>query len=335
MNDTKGLPKELQDMIIEDNKKSHPAVRLLKGAMLLLVIALAAYAVWLSVMYSRYVSVEDGVRVIDLTGTQVSSGDILRLQERFPDSRVLYNVELGGIRVRCDAESLTLTDTHGVSAPRLIEAAQQLPAVTALDLTGMTLSAGEYEAVREAYPRAKVQWTIPAAGGLSSDVIALQVKDMDTLRQVLAHMKYLPALRQLDMVGVSLSPADAAEIHTAEEQYGVKIIWSVTVAGKAMPYNTTSITLSGAGITDLSELQQLPMLAEVTLDGVGVTDLTPLAAISTLESITLKNMKVDGIAVLGTMPRLGSFFVKNTNVTYAQLNDLQRRLPECIIMMIE
>lgn len=335
MDEMRGLPKELQSMIENENRKSPPAVKLLKGAVLAVVIALAALAVYASVMYAKYVSVEDGVRVIDLTGESVSSGDVVRLRERFPDSRILYDVDLGGVRVRNDVTSLTLTDSQQVSADTLIAAAEQLPAVTALNLSGLTVSIEQYEALRQAYPRAQVQWTVPVAGGLAPDVIALQIKDMDTLRQVLAAKDYLPRLAQLDMSGVQLSAADAAEVAAAESSYGLEIIWSVFVAGRALPYNTTSLTLSGGEITDLTELYRLPMLAEVTLDGVGVSDLSPLSSITTLESITLRNMSVDSIEPLGNMYWLGSFFVKNTNVSYAQLNALQRRLPECIIMMIE
>ncbi len=335
MDELKGLPKELQSMIEKENKKSPPAVRLLKGSVLLVVIALAALAVYASVMYAKYVSVEDGVRVINLTGTEVSSDDVERLREKFPDARILYEVDLGGIRVKNDITALTLTDAQNVSAERLIEAAEQLPDITTLNLTGLTVSIEQYEALRQAYPGAQVLWTVPVAGGLSPDVIALQIKDVETMRQVLGAIKYLPQLTRLDMGGVTLSAADAAEISAAESTYGLEIIWSVMVAGEALPYNTTSLTLSGSGITDLTELYRLPMLAEVTLDGVGVTDLSPLTAITTLESITLRNMNVDGIEVLGGMHWLGSFFVKNTNVGYAQLNALQRQLPECIIMMIE
>jgi|GEM_PF-1981916 len=336
MNELSGLPEEIKAMLeAEENKKSSPTAKIIKGAVLGLVIILAALAVSASVIYSRYVTVEDGQRIIDLTSREVSSGDAERLRERFPDAQVLYNVDIGGLLVRNDETSLTLTDGQGVTADGLIAAAAELPCITQLNLLGLTVSIEQYEALCAAFPRAKIEWVIPVAGGLSPDVIGLQVKDMDTLRQVLGALKYMPGLTRIDLSGVYLTAADAEEILAAERTYGVEIIWSVIVAGEALPYNTTSLTLSGPGVTDLTELYRLPMLAELTLDGVSVTDLSPLVSITTLESITLRNMSVEGIDVLGNMHWLGSFFVKNTNVTYAQLNALQRRLPECIIMRIE
>lgn len=317
-------------------KKTPVSITVLKWGVLALVILLAAAAVSLSVMYSRYVSTSEKGTVIDLTGgEEISRSQMDWLRKTFPDALIRYNIDLDGMQVACDETSLTLTDADGVSVQRLIEASEQLPRMSALDLTGLSVSFEEYAQLGESYPDAQIKWTVPVLGGLSPDVTVMSVNDMASLRELAAAKKWLPSLTRVDMTGAMLTTEELRELSVDAPFYGFDVDWKITVYGQNYDFDTTSITLTGAHITDLSELYRLPMLADLTLDGVSVTDLSPLTAITTLESITLKNMEVDGIGVLGSMYWLGSFFVKNTNVSNGQLSDLQRRLPECIIMMIE
>lgn len=317
-------------------KKTSVGVKILKWSLLAVVILLAAAAVSASVQYNRYVSTTQKGTVIDLTGrSEISQGSMDRLRKLFPDALIRYNVDLGGLQVACDETSLTLTDAEGVTAQMLIDAAEELPRISSLNLTGLDVSFDEYEQLRQSFPNAKIQWTVPVLGGLSPDVTVLSVNDMTSLRELAAAKKWLPLLTRVDMTGAVLTTDELRELSVDAPFYGFDVDWSITVYGQNYDYNATSVTLSGAHITELSELKRLPTLAELTLDGVSVSDLSPLTSFTTLESITLKNMSVDDISVLGDMYWLGGFYVKNTNVSRDQLNALQRRLPECIIMMIE
>jgi len=204
--------------------------------------------------------------------------------------------------------------------------------MSSLNLVELSVSGEEYEQLRQSFPYAEIRWTVPVVGGVSPDVTELSVSDMASLREVAAAKKWLPRLKLVDLTGAVLTDDELRELSVDAPFYGFDVDWKITVYGQNYDYDTTSVTLGGAHITDLSELYRLPALAELTLDGVSVTDLSPLIAIPTLESITLKNMEVDGIGVLGNMYWLGSFFVDNTNVSRGELNELQRSLPECIIM---
>lgn len=310
--------------------------KMLKWAALCLLIAVAAAAVVVSVLYNRFVFGENGRWVIDLTGRETVEQEQLDwLAEKFPDAEVRYDIDLGGLRVENTVTSLTLTDRQGVTADGLLAAAEQLPGLKTINLVGLSVSTEQYDAIRLAWPDAVVTWTVPVAGGLSPDTVEMNLDDMETLRQIAGAKKYLPKLARIYMNGDALSPAEVRELAAQSGSYGFQVIWNVTVAGQTLPYDTTSLTLSGSHITDLTELYSLPMLAQLTLDGIGTGDLSPLVSITTLEGITVRNMNVDGIEVLGQMHWLGAFYSKNTNLTYGQLNALQRQLPECIIMMIE
>jgi len=327
---------------IEPEKKTSAAVMLLKGVVLLLVIGLAAAAVTACLLYTKYVSVEDGTWIIDLTGTKdVAQSDVEWLEERFPNADVRYMVELGGLRVENTVTDLTLTDAQEVAPDRLVEAASQLPGIVRLNLTGLSVSVEQYEAIRAAYPEAEVNWIVPVAlgGGLTADAIVVRPADVAQLRELATVLDYLPNLEQIDMTHAELTDAELAELEGMAlqlEPQGIRLTWLITAAGQRYARDTTEVTLSGAyDASDLAELQRLPCLASVTLDGIQTSDLSPLVSITTLESITIRNMDVDDITVLGQMKWLGSVFVKNTNVTWAQLNRLQEQLPECIIMKFE
>lgn len=326
-----GLEQEIQ----QQEKKTPVGITVLKWSVLAIIILLAAAAVSASVQYSRYVTTTQKGTVVDLTKTDEVSPETMEwLRKAFPDALIRYNVDLDGLLVACDETSLILSDEQGVSAQCLIEAAEELPRMSSLDLSGMSLTIEEYQQLRESYPDAQIKWTVPVLGGLSPDVTVMSVRDMASLRELVAAKEWLPALTRVDMTGTPLTTEELRELRAEAPFYGFDVDWNITVYGQIYDYDTTSVTLSGAHITDLTELYRLSGLSELTLDGVSVSDLSPLLSITTLESITLKNMEVDGIGVLGNMYWLGSFFVKNTNVSQDQLNDLQRSLPECIIMKI-
>ncbi|MBE6758930.1 MAG: hypothetical protein E7554_02430 [Ruminococcaceae bacterium] len=315
------------------NEKKGTAGKIIRWVVLGIVVLLAAAAVSASVQYARYVTTTEKGTVVDLTGVEeISESKMDLVRKLFPDALILYNVDLGGLSIPCNQTDLTITDAQGVSAQRLIEAASELPWVSSLNLTGLSVSCEEYEQLRQAYPYAKIQWTVPVLGGLSPDVTVLSANDMASVRELAAAKKWLPALTRVDLTGAVLTDDELRELSVDAPFYGFDVDWSITIYGQQFDYDTTSVRLSGAHITDLSQLSRLPALSELTLDGVSVTDLSPLTSFTMLESITLKNMEVDGIGVLGNMYWLGSFFVDNTNVSRGELNELQRSLPECIIM---
>lgn len=310
---------------------------LFRTVILTVVIVLAAVMVMACVLYTKYVSSEDGEWVIDMTGEEVASEDIRWLSERLPDARIIYSVDLGGMQVENDVTALTLSDQQDVSVDRLIEAAAELPGIVSLNLTALSITPEQHDRLCAVYPEAEILWLVPVNGQrLGPETAELALSSMAELRGVLEIRAYLPKLRRIDMTGAVLTPGEQQELMECIAAHGdIDIPWSVTVAGKNYPWDTTSVRLTGVHITDLSELYRLPLLNELTLDGIGTGDLSPIVSISTLESLTVCNMNVDDVMVLTDMYWLGAFYVKNTNVTQAQLNRLQDELPQCIMMKFE
>ncbi len=336
------IPGLNNEAVTEKEEAGSRTAKIIKWSVLALVILLASSMVAVSVLYTRFVSVEDGQWIIDLSEVEnVDRREIERIEQRFPDAVVLSKVDLGGMKVDNTIDRLTITDSQGVAAERLVEAAEELPCLKLLNLTGLSVSTEQYEQLREAYPDAQIQWVVPVLKpeGLSTDTARLELSSMSELHEIMAVLHYLPKLSYISIVGVPLNDAEHIEVKQLSEQLSARNIlleWGITVAGQSYDRNTSDIRFAGnydAG--DLAELCRLPCLASLTLDGIQTGDLSPLTSITTLESITICNMNVDDIMVLAQMDWLGAVYVKNTNVGWTQLNRLQDELPECIMMVLE
>lgn len=315
-------------------------LKILKGVILTVVIVLAAAMVAACILYTRYVSVENGRWVIELMYEEDGQQKAQWITEHFPDLGVRYSVDLGGIEVDSDEAVLTLTDEQGATAQRLIEAADQLPRVRWLNLTGLSVTTGQYEQLRAAYPEAEIRWMVPVNGlSVTPDITEMQVGSMEELNGLCAVLDYLPAFRHVDLAGVQLTDSQLDEVSALAAQLdgrGIKLTWEIMVAGKFYEHTTTEVAFVGDyDADDLAELHRLPNLTSLILDNISTTDLTPVTTLTTLESLTVRNMHVDDVMVLADMYWLGSFFAVDTTIPQWQLDALQKHLPECIIMTIQ
>ena len=93
-----------------------------------------------------------------------------------------------------------------------------------------------------------------------------------------------------------------------------------------------SLSVCGAGITDLDFIANLPKLAELTVDGAQVRDLSPLATLPSLRKLAITNMDLRGggevdLTVLGRMSTLEEVSFKGSSA----VSTISRwpRLPVC------
>lgn len=99
-----------------------------------------------------------------------------------------------------DRNTTQLDLTGGVDMDALLAAAEELEAVTKIELGQTELSVGEIAALREAFPNAQVRYSVSLFGGsVSSDTETLELPDMDPARsEELAQV--LPLLPELTTV---------------------------------------------------------------------------------------------------------------------------------------
>ena len=319
---------------------SRTGIKAAKGIVLAVVIVLAAAAVTACVLFTRLVSVENGRWLVDLTYEDNAREKAEWVGRHFPDLDVRYPVSLGGMDVASDSAVLTLTDGQGVTAGKLIEAAGELTGVRFLNLTGLTLTTGEYLQLCAAYPEAEIRWMVPVNGiTIAPETAEVQLGSLEELRELCAVAEYLPQLKHIDLVGAELNDSQLAEVSATAQQLagqGIELTWEIMIAGRFYAHTTSEVAFVGDyDADDLAQLHRLPNLTSLVLDGLSITDLSPVTALTTLESLTVRNMSVDDVMVLADMHWLGSFYAVNTTIPQWQLDALQQRLPECIIMTIQ
>ncbi len=149
--------------------------------------------------------------------------------------------------------------------------------------------------------------------GLGSlELLALPRKGIDG--SVLASLRDLPALRQLQLIGVSLTDDDMDELARFPE--------------------LTSLCLSGCPITDKAVqrvARLLPELQHLCLSGTKISGdcLPELASLRSLRDLQLHETSVDdgAIANLPSLPQLIKLTLKDSMVSAATIEKLQREHP--------
>lgn len=312
-------------------KKGVSAVKII---LLSVVILLAAAAVTTSVLYSRYCKLEDGAMVVNLSGCGYGDERINKLREKYPDVVFEWDVKIGNRTIVGDTTALELSDSDGASAEQLVAAAPALPQITSLKLSGMALSVDQYEAVRTAYPNAAVEWTVPTAGGIPHDADSASLSDMADFRELVGMLGYLPRMRRVDMTAAQITLEDSEYLANLCTVLQLDVIWTVSVFGQSMRSDTTTLELSGEGITDLSELRYLPRLSSVSISSIATGDLSPLCSVKSLIAIRVSDVAISDFSVLQSMTWLKSVVLHNTGVTRAQAAALENAVSGCIVMFV-
>ena len=99
----------------------------------------------------------------------------------------------------------------------------------------------------------------------------------------------------------------------------------------AQLYALNSLTLSGAGLSDVSKLETLGGLTMLDLSGNEIRDLGPLAALTGLRSLYLDGNPVENYAPLLALRELTMLSLRDVTLSQEQLGMLAEALPGCAI----
>ena len=105
-----------------------------------------------------------GLDTVDLTGSGLPLGELMLLSGEYPDIQFLFDVNLGPMTVRSDAEIIDLSG-HSIPDPALIEA--MLPAFRNLKKVIMCdcgLSSPEMDALDKRHPDIRFVWSVNIGG---------------------------------------------------------------------------------------------------------------------------------------------------------------------------
>jgi Leucine Rich repeat len=155
----------------------------------------------------------------------------------------------------------------------------------------------------------------------------------------LAHLRGLPSLRLVQLLGVRLADPDFANLEklTSLESLDLSSATGITDVGLARIGGLTGLkrlVLSRTKVTDsgLAHIRGLTTLSYLTLMGTGVTDggLPAIAGLPALTFLDLAQTKVTdaGLPTLGSLKNLTRLRVKQTGVTDVGVSALQVANPK-------
>ena len=197
---------------------------------------------------------------------------LLALQQRRPECKVLYNVELAGQLYDCDTTSLLLADATDVWELRLLK---YLPSLKSIHFTGQLPPSAFLRALRRDLPECSVTWQTEVDGVLySSWQQELDLSDSPGLSafRLGEVLGYFPELTTLYLGATELPPE--ALLALEQGRPGLFVVWDVTICSVTVSRDARELDLSGQSVTDLAALEEqlalLPRLERVIMADCGI-----------------------------------------------------------------
>lgn len=197
---------------------------------------------------------------------------LLELQQRRPGCKVFYDVPVAGALWDCDMEQLQL---ENVDLQELSQQLQYLPNVHTLHLTGALPRMEDLQALLQKYPKVAISWQVDVgetALELGADYLDLSGYPVENAEQIENLIPYLPALREVNLVGCSVPAEEVAGL--AEQYPDIHFICDVTIGTAHVRSDAWEMDLSGHEISDPALLEAvLPCfrnLKRVIMCGCGI-----------------------------------------------------------------
>lgn len=243
----------------------------------LLVVGTAAGSGWLAYNYLNQ----------DLTG--MSAEDINAFKEEHPKVNVTYTVTIeGGSELLELAENTSSVKLeNAVQVSDLVNKSAYLYNLSSIDLSNITLTPAEAEAVQQAFPHAQdlIITHLSILGSsypLTTEEVDLSSMTPDMLDTAVEELKYLPALSAINLMdangGTNFSMDDALKLKNACPDITVK--YAFDLLGVPVSHETESLEyarryIGDAGVDTIRKaLPLMPKLSYLKLDDCGTTDET-------------------------------------------------------------
>jgi|GEM_PF-1174085 len=272
---------------------------------------------------------------IDARGLELDLID--RLHSEYPDCQIIWDIEICGQRYPSDIEELVIPDASAEDIARL----SRLTSLKKVDATGCTAYAELLEASR-ALPECEFIWVVDIGGmqiSNSSEKIDFgrkKVKDIDALGRDFEKLKYLPALKEIDMCGCGVSNAQMGKWRDTYPDY--KFVWEITIGSKYLNWTLrtdikvfSTLLGSGASFGDENMYRDLFLyctdLVALDLGHNKIEDISLITNLQKLQAIILTDNPVKDLSPLGELPELVYAELNMTGITdvssFANCRNLQ------------
>jgi len=204
----------------------------------------------------------------DLSGSSCFA-EILALQAKMPDCTILYTVPLGNTVIRSEADTATVS---GATAADLLEKLSYLPALTALDVTGCSLTAEEISALKTAYPRIAMTYSVSVNGQQISNRATAVTLTGTLTDETVAALAAFDNLREADLKDCA---CDAETLLKLLEAYPkISFDYRVPLGSGSVDKTAQELKVpAGTGVSELKEaLALLPQAEKADLHEAGYTE---------------------------------------------------------------
>lgn len=196
------------------------------------------------------------------------------LQQRRPECKVLYYVELGGSLYDCDTQTLALTN---ITDPVELDRLTYLPRLRSVELSGRLADAAELLSLRQRLPGVTVDWTLTLDGkALPCSLTELDLSGRENLTAAFLGktIRYFPQLTTLRLGATDLP--EEALLALERGTPGLTVVWDMDLFSATISRDATEVDLSGIPIPDPAALEarlsRMPNLRRVILCDCGLSN---------------------------------------------------------------
>lgn len=211
---------------------------------------------------------------VDASAVQVTP-ELLAAADAFPAVRFTWGYL--GVPINENTESLDLSNRTGADVQTLVGLLDRFGNIVSVDLTGTDINADELYALTSGHPGTAFRYTVDVFGTpTQNDAAALVLAsfgETDT-NALIDALKLLPSVETVDLGGQAVSGETLSALGEAYPE--IAFLANVTVFGRTVPADTTSLDLQNMAFSSVEEvrsaLSALPKLAEVDMRGCNLTD---------------------------------------------------------------
>ena len=186
--------------------------------------------------------VSKSAETLDLRGRNVSADELEKARRALPETRILWDVAIGGKTFDGDAESIVTGDFTAEDVPAFarLERLQSADVSACSDMTAIA-------ALRDALPGVRVYWTVPLGGeGFDGESTAVTVRDA-AAAEIRSALGRLPSLASLTLTECTLTSEE--QLALTEKFPAVRFVWDVTLAGRRFAGTAAALDFSGAALS--------------------------------------------------------------------------------------
>ena len=242
-----------------------------------------------------------------LTGTLPAPEELIQLRTEFPEIRLHWESDLGGVTLNSEMEQADLRNAKIEDTAQLEAALAYYAALTQIDLRGSGLSNDEIVALAEKYPDITFHREISVAGlSFPSDAeeIDLSGQQVTDVAQVEAMLPYFPNLKKVVMCDCGIDNETMDALNNRYED--IRFVWSVQLGDMSLRTDATYF---------------MPVKYDVQ---VNTEDLKDLRYCTDILCVDIGHMPVANCEWAAYMPNLKYLIIAETQITdITPLKDLK------------